>query len=46
VFKQYPRLVLIEIRMMEQALGTQVNRQERRGSQGVKCTVYRIGTLG
>ena len=46
VFEKYPRLVLMEKRMMEQALGTQVHREERCGSQGVKCTVYRIGTLG
>lgn len=46
VFAQYPRLVLMETRMMEQALGTQVSREQRTGSQGVKCTVYRIGTLG
>lgn len=46
IFELYPRLVLMETRMMEQALGTQVSREQRRGSQGVKCTVYKIGTLG
>ena len=46
VFKQYPRLVFVETRMMEQALGTQIHREDRKGSQGVKCTIYKIGTLG
>jgi len=46
IFKRYPSLVMVETRMIEQALGTQVNREDRRGSQGVKCTIYRIGTLG
>jgi len=46
IFKLYPRLMMVETRMIEQALGTQVSRETRTGSQGVKCTVYRIGTLG
>jgi len=46
VLAKYPRLVLMETRMIEQALGVQVRREEIRGSQGVKCTVYRIVTLG
>jgi len=46
VFNQYPGLKLMETRMIEQALGTKVTRKEDKGSQGVKCTIYRIGTLG
>lgn len=46
VFKKYPGLMVIETRMIEQVLGTGVERSERKGSHGVRCTVYRIGTLG
>ncbi|NWK54521.1 hypothetical protein HW115_02785 [Verrucomicrobiaceae bacterium N1E253] len=46
VFVKYPNLMAMETRMMEQALGTQVDRDVRKGSHGVKCTIYRIGTLG
>ena len=46
IFKLYPRLMMVETRMIEQALGTQVSRERRTGSHGVQCTVYRIGTLG
>ncbi|MBT8037751.1 MAG: hypothetical protein KJO21_09420 [Verrucomicrobiae bacterium] len=46
IFKLYPGLVVMETRMIEQTLGTRVDRSERKGSQGVKCTVYLISTLG
>ncbi len=46
LFKKYPSLILMETRMIEQALGTQVIRRERKGSHGVLCTTYQIGTLG
>lgn len=46
IFKLYPGLIVMEVRLMEQALGTRIDRQVRKGSQGVKCTVYRISTLG
>jgi predicted ArsR family transcriptional regulator len=46
VFKLYPGLLVMEIRMIEQVLGTRVVRSESKGSQGVKCTVYQISTLG
>lgn len=46
IFKTYPSLITMELRMMEQALGTRIQRAEKKGSQGVKCTVYRVGTLG
>jgi len=46
VFKQYPGLKVMETRMIEQALGTKVDRKEDKGSQGVKCTIYHISTLG
>ncbi len=46
IFKIYPGLVVMETRMIEQALGTRVDRSLRKGSQGVKCTVYQISTLG
>ena len=46
VYVKYPRMVAMELRMIEQVLGTRVERAERKGSQGVKCTVYRVGTLG
>jgi len=46
IFRRYPGLVVMETRMIEQVLGTSVQRSERKGSQGVKCTVYRIATLG
>ena len=46
VFKLYPGLKLIETRMIEQVIGAKVDRSERKGSQGVKCTVYQISTLG
>lgn len=46
IFKQYPSLVVLETRMIEQTLGTKVNRTEKKGSQGVRCTVYQISTLG
>ncbi|BDS05654.1 hypothetical protein NT6N_06940 [Oceaniferula spumae] len=46
IFQAYPKLVLMETRMIEQALGTRVERTEKKGSQGVKCTVYRVSTLG
>ena len=46
VFAKYPAMVTVELRMIEQVLGTRVERAERKGSQGVKCTVYRVSTLG
>lgn len=46
VYKKYPGLIRVEVSMMEQALGTHVERDERKGTQGVKCTIYRINTLG
>ena len=46
IFKKYPSLILMETRMIEQTLGSQVIRSEKKGSQGVKCTVYQIRTLG
>lgn len=46
VFKRYPGLVALETRMIEQTLGTKVERGEKKGSQGVLCSVYRISTLG
>lgn len=46
IHARYPGMVAVELRMIEQALGTRVERAERRGSQGVKCTVYRVSTLG
>lgn len=46
VLKLYPGLKVMEIRMIEQALGTKVERKEEKGSQGVKCTIYKISTLG
>jgi hypothetical protein len=46
VFMQYPGLKVMETRMIEQALGTKVDRKEDKGSQGVKCTIYHISTLG
>lgn len=46
IFKLYPSLLVMETRMIEQVLGTRVKRMERKGSQGVKCTVYQISTLG
>ena len=46
VFIQYPGLKVMETRMIEQALSTKVDRKEDKGSQGVKCTIYHISTLG
>lgn len=46
IFKIYPRLMMVETKMMEQALSTQVIREQRKGSHGIQCTVYRIRTLG
>ncbi|MCP5536582.1 MAG: hypothetical protein H7A51_10165 [Akkermansiaceae bacterium] len=46
IFKRYPGLLLMETRMIEQALGTRVTRTEQKGSHGVKCTIYQINTLG
>jgi predicted ArsR family transcriptional regulator len=46
VFKIYPGLKVMETRMIEQVIGAKVERSERKGSQGVKCTVYQISTLG
>lgn len=46
IFQKYPGLIQVEVRMIEQALGTRVEREEKKGNQGVKCTVYRINTLG
>ncbi|MDG0993344.1 MAG: hypothetical protein P8O22_01270 [Akkermansiaceae bacterium] len=46
IFSKYPSLISVELRMIEQALGTRVDRIEKKGSQGVKCTVYRLSTLG
>jgi len=46
IFELYPGLLVMEMRMIEQALGTRVERAVSKGSQGVKCTVYQISTLG
>jgi len=46
IFKDYPSLLLLETRMIEQVLGTKVSRAVKKGSQGVQCTVYRVNTLG
>lgn len=46
IFSRYPGMVAVELRVIEQALGTRVERIVRKGSQGVKCTVYRVSTLG
>lgn len=46
IFQAYPGLITLETRMIEQTLGSKVDRVEKKGSQGVKCTVYRISTLG
>lgn len=46
VLKRYPGMILLETRMIEQTLGTKVERTEKKGSQGVQCTIYQISTLG
>ena len=46
VFKLYPGLQVMETRIIEQVIGAKVSRSERKGSHGVKCTVYQISTLG
>ena len=46
IFQEYDSLVALETRMIEQTLGTKVARSVRKGSEGVRCTVYQISTLG
>jgi len=45
IYEQYPRIVNLEIRMMEQLLGTKVLRKIVRLKKGGTMTVYTIGTL-
>ncbi|MGB1259557.1 MAG: helix-turn-helix transcriptional regulator [Akkermansiaceae bacterium] len=46
ILKTYPGLVGVETRFIEQVLGAKIDRSESKGSQGVKCTIYRVATLG
>lgn len=45
ILDQYPGLIALEQRMIEQTLGAKVERSLEKGRAGVKCTVYRIHTL-
>lgn len=45
LFKLYPNLIKLEIRMMEQLIGSQVTRKEISLSKGGNLVVYQIGTL-
>lgn len=45
IYKAYPRIINLEIRMMEQLLGTKVLRKEVRLKKGGSMIVYTIGTL-
>ena len=46
ILRDYPSLILLETRMIEQILGTNVSRSVKKGSHGVQCTVYCVSTLG
>ena len=45
ILEQYPGLVALEQRMIEQTLGAKVKREVKSGPTGVKCTVYEVATL-
>ena len=47
VYERYPRAILMEVRMLEQLLGTKVHRREIPGSKGIPSRVdYEVSTLG
>lgn len=46
LFRKYPNLIHMEIRMMEQLLGSKVKRQEVEMEKGGTMVIYQIGTLG
>jgi len=45
LFKLYPNLIKLEVRMMEQLLGSAVSRKELSLSKGGNLVIYQIGTL-
>ncbi|MFD2277055.1 helix-turn-helix transcriptional regulator [Rubritalea spongiae] len=46
IFDKYPSAILQEVRMMEQLLGTRVERKVQPLEKGGELVVYRIGVLG